>query len=47
MNPNANSSANDSSVVDEKGLDKAMKPAEVLQAAGPFVKTSITADDIG
>jgi len=35
------------SVVDEKGLDRAMKPAEVLQTAGPFVKTPITADDIG
>jgi hypothetical protein len=50
-NANTNSStganANDSSVVDEKGLDRAMKPAEVLQTAGPFVKTPITADDIG
>ena len=51
VNPSANSnnksSANDTSVVDEKGLDRAMKPAEVLQTAGPFVKTPITADDIG
>jgi hypothetical protein len=50
VKPNANSSNNSSandSVVDEKGLDRAMKPAEVLQTAGPFVKTPITADDIG
>lgn len=48
-NTNTNNSANasDTSVVDEKGLDRAMKPAEVLQTAGPFVKTPITADDIG
>ena len=37
----------DSDVVSDKGLDRAMKPAEVLQGAGPFVKTPITADDIG
>jgi hypothetical protein len=37
----------DSDVVNDKGLDRAMKPAEVLQTAGPFVKTPITADDIG
>ncbi len=42
---NANSSSTD--VVNEKGLDQALKPAAVLEAAGPFVKTSITADDIG
>jgi hypothetical protein len=40
-------SFNDSDVVDDKGLDRAQKPAEVLQTAGPFVKTPITADDIG
>ena len=38
---------NDSDVVNEKGLDQAFKPAEVLKSAGPFVKTPITADDIG
>ncbi len=35
------------SVVDDKGLDQATAPAEVLKSAGPFVKTPITADDIG
>lgn len=40
-------SFNDSDVVDDKGLDRAQKPAEVLATAGPFVKTPITADDIG
>ncbi len=40
-------SFNDSDVVNDKGLDRAMKPAEVLATAGPFVKTPITADDIG
>jgi hypothetical protein len=44
---NANASSNSSDVVNEKGLDQALKPAAVLQAAGPFVKTPITADDIG
>jgi Ferritin-like domain len=40
-------SFNDSNVVDEKGLDRALKPTEVLATAAPFVKTPITADDIG
>lgn len=35
------------SVVDDKGLDQALKPADVLTAAGPFVKTPIDASDIG
>lgn len=35
------------SVVNEKGLDQATAPADVLKSAGPFVKTPITADDIG
>ena len=38
---------NNSDVVNEKGFDRAIEPAEVLQTAGPFVKTPITADDIG
>jgi hypothetical protein len=38
---------NDTDVVDAKGLDRAQKPSEVLATAGPFVKTPITADDIG
>lgn len=42
----AGSPAGDSPVND-KGLDQALKPAEVLAKAGPFVKTPITADDIG
>lgn len=33
--------------IDDKGLDKALKPADVLTAAGPFVKTPIDASDIG
>ncbi|MES2193375.1 MAG: ferritin-like domain-containing protein [Pseudomonadota bacterium] len=35
------------SPVNDKGLDQALKPADVLSKAGPFVKTPITADDIG
>jgi hypothetical protein len=35
------------SVVDDKGLDQALPPSAVLAAAGPYVKTPITADDIG
>jgi hypothetical protein len=54
-NTNGNSGANngqysgfnDTTVVDDKGLDRAQKPSEVLATAGPFVKTQITADDIG
>jgi Ferritin-like domain len=38
---------NDTDVVDDKGLDRAQKPSEVLATAAPFVKTQITADDIG
>ena len=43
----SNATSGNTDVVNEKGLDRAMKPAEVLQAAGPYVKTPITADDIG
>jgi hypothetical protein len=39
--------ATSASPIDDKGLDQALKPAEVLSKAGPFVKTPITADDIG
>ena len=46
-NSNNNASSGSADVVNEKGLDQALKPADVLQAAGPFVKTQITADDIG
>jgi Ferritin-like domain len=44
---NGQNAFNDSDVVDDKGLDRAQKPSEVLATAGPFVKTPITADDIG
>lgn len=44
---NANSASAAPSVVNDKGLDQALKPSEVLSKAGPFVKTPITADDIG
>lgn len=40
-------SASGNSEVDDKGLDKALAPADVLKAAGPFVKTPIDASDIG
>jgi hypothetical protein len=50
-NGNTNNSGNnafdDADVVNDKGLDRAQKPSEVLATAGPFVKTPITADDIG
>jgi hypothetical protein len=46
-NSGPNNAFDDSDVVNDKGLDRAMKPAEVLQTAGPFVKTPITADDVG
>jgi len=37
----------DADAVNDKGLDRAQKPSEVLATAGPFIKTPITADDIG
>jgi hypothetical protein len=46
-NNSSKSMFDDADVVNEKGLDRAQKPSEVLQTAGPFVKTPITADDIG
>ncbi len=33
-------------VVDENGLDGAKPPADVLKAAGPFIKTEVTANSI-
>ncbi len=33
-------------VVDDNGLDRALPPADVLAAAGPFVKTAINADGL-
>jgi hypothetical protein len=46
-NTNNNNAFDDTAVVNDKGLDRAQKPSEVLATAGPFVKTPITADDIG
>ena len=34
-------------VVNDKGLDQALSPPEVLAKAGPFIKTQISADDVG
>jgi hypothetical protein len=31
-------------VVDKNGLDRALAPADVLKAAGPFIKTEVTAN---
>lgn len=42
LNPNSVSFAGDD-VVDKNGLDQANKPATVLKAAGPFIKTKFTA----
>ena len=33
-------------VVDKNGLDGAKRPADVLKAAGPFIKTEVTANSI-
>jgi hypothetical protein len=46
-NTGGDNAYDDSDVVNDKGLDRAIKPAEVLTTAGPFVKTPINADDIG
>jgi Ferritin-like domain len=46
-NAGGSNAFDDSDVVGDKGLDRAQKPSEVLATAGPFVKTPITADDIG
>ncbi len=46
-NATTGSGSNNASVVNEKGLDQALMPSDVLSKAGPFVKTPITADDIG
>ena len=34
-------------VIDKNGLDGAKPPAEVLKAAGPFIKTEVTANSVG
>jgi hypothetical protein len=44
---NNNNAFDDADVVNDKGLDRAQKPSEVLATAGPFVKTPITAEHIG
>jgi hypothetical protein len=46
-NTGGNNAFDDADVVNDKGLDRAQKPSEVLATAGPFVKTPITADHIG
>lgn len=46
-NATVGSSAGSDSPVNDKGLDQALKPAEVLSKAAPFVKTPINADDVG
>jgi hypothetical protein len=43
----ANTAVAAPSVVNDKGLDQALAPSAVLAAAGPYVKTPVTADDIG
>lgn len=45
-NSSATSNASENPVND-KGMDQAFKPSEVLPKAAPFVKTPINADDIG
>lgn len=42
----SNGSFADNSVVDVNGLDKSMKPREVLSAAGPFIKTQLNAGSL-
>lgn len=46
-NADAGSNTGGDNPVNDKGMDQALKPAEVLPKAAPFVKTPITADDVG
>jgi hypothetical protein len=46
-NATTGSNTGSGSPVNDKGLDQALMPADVLSKAGPFVKTPVTADDIG
>ncbi|RYU94824.1 ferritin-like domain-containing protein [Emticicia agri] len=43
--PNSTSFAGDD-IIDAKGLDKAVKPADILAAVKPYVKTTITASNL-
>lgn len=43
--PNSTSFAGDD-IVDNNGLDKAIKPADILAAVKPYVKTTITASNL-
>lgn len=45
LSPNTGSYAGDD-VVDANGLDKAIKPADILAAVKPYVKTTITASNL-
>lgn len=45
LNPKSAAFAGDD-IVDDQGLDKAAMPGEVLAAAGPFIKTRISADNL-
>lgn len=45
LEPNSASFAGDD-VIDENGLDRAMAPAEVLEAAGAFITTQIDASEL-
>lgn len=42
----SNGSFADSSVVDSNGLDKSMKPREVITAASPFIKTKLNSGSL-
>lgn len=46
LSPNSQSFAGDDVVDPATGLDPARRPAEVLQAAAPFIRTSITANNL-
>jgi len=46
-NSGSNNPFDDSDVVSDKGTDRALSPGDVLATAKPYVKTPITADDIG
>jgi len=41
-----NAASTTDQAVDEKGLDKAMLPSEVLPIAAPFIKTKVTATEL-
>lgn len=45
LSPNSTSFAGDD-IIDSNGLDKAIKPVDILAAVKPFVKTTITASNL-